>query len=201
MKRMSFLRIASLLAFVVAACSPAATATQIPVPVSGNTALPPAIVITETLPVVEATATTAAMVESPSGETTSTAAPETQRDTSIRISATTSTGVREPFLVDQTGRTIYLYTQDTPDSGTSACTDTCATTWLPVSVTGVPTAGSGVNSRMLGVIPRSDDKMQATYNGWPLYYYSGDRTIGAKNGQGLDNSWFLVSAAGNAIGQ
>jgi predicted lipoprotein with Yx(FWY)xxD motif len=92
-----------------------------------------------------------------------------------------------------------MYTNDTQNSGTSACTDDCATTWLPVTVTGVPTAGSGVNTAMLGVITGSDGNMQATYNGWPLYYYSGDRTIGAKSGQGLENSWFLVSAAGNAI--
>jgi predicted lipoprotein with Yx(FWY)xxD motif len=54
---------------------------------------------------------------------------------------------------------------------------------------------------MLGTIKREDGTLQAAYNGWPLYYYSGDRGIGAMNGQGVDNSWFLVSATGNAIQQ
>ena len=203
MRRMTFLGITLILALIGVACTPAATATQIPtiaVPVTGATARPPSIVITATLPVVEATSTAAATLASPTGEgTTDATTPESQTDTSVRIGATTSTGVSEPFLVDQTGRSLYLYTEDTQNAGESACTDDCETNWQPLIVKGTPSAGSGANTGMLGIITREDGTMQATYNGWPLYYYSGDRTVGARNGQGLENRWFLVSATGNPI--
>jgi predicted lipoprotein with Yx(FWY)xxD motif len=41
--------------------------------------------------------------------------------------------------------------------------------------------------------------MQVTYNGWPLYYFSGDSAAGSTNGQGHDNEWFLVAPSGKAI--
>jgi predicted lipoprotein with Yx(FWY)xxD motif len=52
---------------------------------------------------------------------------------------------------------------------------------------------------MLGTITRDDGTMQATYNGWPLYYYSGDAAPGDINGQGMEGLWFLVSDLGDAI--
>ena len=204
MRRVAFLGIVLTFALVMAACTPAAPATQIPtlpLPVTGNTPRP-AVVITATSADTEATSTAPAPVESPTGEaTTDTTTPGTTTDTSIRIGASTSTSVREPFLVDQTGRVLYLFTQDTQNSETSACNDECATNWPPVIVKGIPSAGSGVNTGLLGAITRDDGAMQATYGGWPLYYYSGDRTPGAMNGQGMENSWFLVSATGNPIRQ
>ena len=205
MRRMTFLGITLTLVLIGAACTPTATATQLPtiaVPVTGATARPPSIVITATLPVVKVTSTTAApVVGSPTGETTqeTPGTPESQTDTSVRIGATTAAGVSEPFLVDQTGRSLYLYTEDTQNGGESACTDDCETNWQPLIVKGTPSAGSGANTGMLGVITRDDGTMQATYNGWPLYYYSGDRVVGARNGQGLENRWYLVSATGNPI--
>ncbi len=202
MRRILFLGV--ILTLVLAACTPAA-ATQpptLPVPVTGNTPRPPvANPVASAAPAV--TSTSAAPAESATAETTTDTGPAGTEapavDTSVRIGASTSTGVPEPFLIDQTGRALYLFTEDEQNSGTSACTDDCATTWLPVLVKGMPTAGSGVNTGMLGTIKRQDGTLQATYNGWPLYYYSGDRGIGAMNGQGVDNSWFLVSATGNAI--
>jgi predicted lipoprotein with Yx(FWY)xxD motif len=47
---------------------------------------------------------------------------------------------------------------------------------------------------------RADGSYQATYHGHPLYHYSGDWWPGAANGQGLDGTWYLVDAWGNAIG-
>src|SRR5262252_4406604 len=45
--------------------------------------------------------------------------------------------------------------------------------WPPVKAPA--TAGTGVTGK-LGTIKRSDGSMQATYNGHPLYTYSGDTT-------------------------
>ena len=211
MRRIPFLGVVLTLALVLAACAPAAAtqAPTLPVPVTGDTARP-AVVNTVTSAAPAVTSTSAAQAASPTAGTTTdtdTAATGTAAttgpatDASVRIGASTSTSVHEPFLVDQTGRALYLFTEDEQNSGTSTCADDCATTWLPVIVKGVPTVGSGVNTGMLGTIEREDGTLQAAYNGWPLYYYSGDRGIGAMNGQGVDNSWFLVSATGNAIQQ
>ena len=46
----------------------------------------------------------------------------------------------------------------------------CAVNWPPLIVEGKPTAGEGVNADLLGTVERTDGTMQATYNGWPLYY-------------------------------
>jgi predicted lipoprotein with Yx(FWY)xxD motif len=106
------------------------------------------------------------------------------------------------FLVDDQGRTIYVYANDTQNSGTSACTDSeCASEWLPVIVTGTPTAGTGVDASKLGILTREDGTIQATYNGWPLYYYSGDTAPGDMNGRGMEGLWFLISELGDAIQQ
>jgi predicted lipoprotein with Yx(FWY)xxD motif len=114
---------------------------------------------------------------------------------SVTISSAGS--VSEPFLVDQSGRALYVYAKDTQNSGTSACTGDCANTWIPVTAT--LTAGSGVNAALLGTITRDDGTTQATYNGWPLYYNAADTGAGSLTGQGMEGVWFLVSATGNAI--
>jgi predicted lipoprotein with Yx(FWY)xxD motif len=103
--------------------------------------------------------------------------------------------------VDQQGRALYLYTADTQSSGTSTCTADCLTQWQPVIVTGIPQAGSGINASLLGTITRDDGTLQATYNGWPLYTYTGDTAPGTTTGQGMGGAWFLVSGAGNSIQQ
>ena len=195
-RRATFPGVVMILALVMAACAPAATATEMPtvsVPVTGDTATP-GVVMTATS---AETPTSAAPAESPTAEATTGAT----TDTAVRIAASSSTAVSEPFLVDQTGRTLYATTNDTQNSGASSCTAECLTEWPPVIVTGTPTAGTGVDASLLGTITRDDGTMQATYNGWPLYYYSGDQAAGAMNGQGMENSWFLVSATGNAIQQ
>jgi predicted lipoprotein with Yx(FWY)xxD motif len=99
------------------------------------------------------------------------------------------------YLTDAAGKTLYLYTNDTP--GTSTCYSTCATTWMPLLTNGTPVAGSGVDANMLGTITRTDGSTQVTYNSWPLYYYSGDSAAGQTNGEGSGSVWYVVSPAGN----
>jgi predicted lipoprotein with Yx(FWY)xxD motif len=104
------------------------------------------------------------------------------------------------ILVDSQGRTLYLFKKD---SGTkSACFGACATQWPPLRAQGKPTAGSGLNSSLLGTTPRSDGKPQITYNGHPLYTFVMDQNPGDTNGQGLNAfgaSWFTVNGAGNEV--
>lgn len=105
-----------------------------------------------------------------------------------------------PILVDGDGVAVYVYTKDTQNGTTSACTEQdCTSNWMPVTTQGAPIAGAGAIQKLLGTITRPDGTMQVTYNGWPLYHSNKDNGSGSTNGQGLDNSWFLVSPAGKAI--
>jgi predicted lipoprotein with Yx(FWY)xxD motif len=107
--------------------------------------------------------------------------------------------VAEPFLVDDQGRVLYLFTNDTQNSGTSACTGDCLAAWPAVVATGSAVAGEGVDESLLGTITRDDGTMQLTYNGWPLYYYASDVAPGDMTGQGMNNVWYIVSGTGTAI--
>lgn len=191
MKRMTFLSALMLLVLALAACAPAPTAAETStasVPVTGETETP---MVVESATPMEA-ATTEAPTEAPT-----TAA--TEPSTGLTISTSSSPDVSEPFLVDDEGRTLYLFTNDTPNSGTSTCTGDCLAAWPALVVTGSATAGEGVDATLLGTITRDDGTMQVTYNGWPLYYYASDAAPGDMLGQGLNDVWFLVSGAGTAI--
>jgi predicted lipoprotein with Yx(FWY)xxD motif len=111
-----------------------------------------------------------------------------------------SSGSLGKVLVDSKGDTLYLFKKD---SGTkSACTGACASAWPPLRASGKPTAGSGVNASMLGTAPRSDGKPQVTYNGHPLYNFTGDQNPGDTSGQGVSAFgalWYVVSPAGNQV--
>ena len=101
------------------------------------------------------------------------------------------------FLVDAKGKSLYLYTKDTP--GTSTCTGTCATNWPPLLTSGTPVAGTGVDATKFGTTTRADGTTQVTYNGWPLYYYAKDQNAGDMGGQGVGNVWYLVSPTGDKV--
>jgi predicted lipoprotein with Yx(FWY)xxD motif len=102
------------------------------------------------------------------------------------------------ILVDQDGKTLYLFEADGMNK--SNCDGGCVSLWPPV--TGKASAGSGVQSGMLGTTMRSDGSSQVTYAGHPLYWFSGDQNAGDTNGQGLTDfggAWYAVSPAGKAV--
>ena len=88
------------------------------------------------------------------------------------------------LVAGSNGMTVYTFTMDVKDSGTSNCTGDCIVNWpaltVPEGVT--PTGGPGVNGT-LGTITRADDgTIQVTYNGLPLYFFIGDAAPGDSNG-------------------
>ncbi|MCW2936762.1 MAG: hypothetical protein JWM19_7724 [Actinomycetia bacterium] len=110
---------------------------------------------------------------------------------------TTATASGTTFLADGSGRAVYLWVKDTGDA--SQCSGACAGAWPPVPATGTVTAGGSAVASDLGTITRSDGTKQVTYDGHPLYYFSGDSGPGTATGQGSDNfgaKWWLVSPAG-----
>ena len=108
--------------------------------------------------------------------------------------ATADVGDLGTVLVDGTGRTLYLFESDT--STTSTCTGGCAGTWPALLTDGTATASGGADSGMLGTTARDDGSTQVTYDGHPLYLYSGDSAAGDANGQGIGGVWFAVTAKG-----
>jgi predicted lipoprotein with Yx(FWY)xxD motif len=88
--------------------------------------------------------------------------------------------------------TVYTFTNDKADSGTSACTGACLVKWpaLKVPAGTTPTGGPGVTGK-LGTITRADDgTLEVTYNGLPLYFYIGDKAPGDTTGS--YPNWNLV---------
>ncbi len=99
-------------------------------------------------------------------------------------------------LTDDEGYTLYWFG---PDSATkSACLDSCARSWLPV--TGPATWGSGVTGT-IGAIVRPGGALQATYNGHPLYTTTADTGPGQTKGNGVwshGGEWHEVTVPGRA---
>lgn len=190
MKLKSMLGVAFVVMLLAAACAPAtpgSTATSAP------TTIPTKPQMTETASVTETPAVTST---TPAGAATS-SIPVTGPAT-VNVSDSTAGQI----LVDEKGRSLYAFTGDTQNAGTSTCTGDCYSKWPPLIIAGDPTAGEGVDAAMLGTFDRADGNTQVTYNGWPLYlYFGGDKAPGDINGQGMEGKWFLVSPDGTLIKQ
>ena len=135
-----------------------------------------------------ATTTTAPTVAAPSAPpATATAAPSNP-PASIAAAADVeakAVGSAGTILVaGSNGMTLYNFTKDTKDSGTSVCTGGCLETWpaLTVDAGATPVGGAGVTGK-LGTITRTDNgALQVTYNGLPLYFFKNDKAPGDLNG-------------------
>jgi predicted lipoprotein with Yx(FWY)xxD motif len=108
--------------------------------------------------------------------------------------ATADVGQLGTVLVDGSGRTLYLFTNDTGTSST--CSGDCAATWPALTTKGDAAVGTGAKSSMLGTTTRDDGTTQVTYAGHPLYLYSGDKAAGDSNGEGVGDIWFAVTVQG-----
>jgi predicted lipoprotein with Yx(FWY)xxD motif len=88
------------------------------------------------------------------------------------------------LVAGSNGMTVYTFTKDTKDSGTSACTGACIQKWpaLTVPAGSKPAAGSGVTGTLATITRPDDGSLQVTYNGLPLYFFTGDSKAGDANG-------------------
>jgi predicted lipoprotein with Yx(FWY)xxD motif len=101
-------------------------------------------------------------------------------------------------LADGVGYVLYIFLPD--NRGPSICLTVCAEQWPPLVLPPTrskPTAGPGVENKLLGTTRRPDGTRQVTYNGWPLYTYIGD-SAGIVTGQGESmGAWYAMSSDGS----
>jgi predicted lipoprotein with Yx(FWY)xxD motif len=109
---------------------------------------------------------------------------------SVTVGVATSASLGQ-ILTGANGMTLYTHAGDT--ATTSSCTGTCATTWPPLFVTGGAQAalGSGVTGAVASFTRSDGMGTQVTYNGKPLYYWTGDKVAGDTTGQGVED--FVVA--------
>lgn len=94
------------------------------------------------------------------------------------------------ILADGDGRTLYVFTRDTPNA--SECRSGCASAWPPLfAAAGGVDAPAGLEAR-LGTFPRDDGQMQLALDGRPLYRYAADAEPGDASGQGRNGAWFVI---------
>ncbi len=173
---------------VLAACAPAAPAVDTAATEEAMHMAETEVVEAEEMHMAETEAAEPATVEVAPSVTV-----EAMVEYTVELGGTDALG---EFLVVGTGMakglTLYTFANDT--EGMSTCTGNCATTWPPLLVEeGEPTASMDVTGS-LGVYERMEDGgRQLTYNGMPLYYFSGDSKPGDTNGQGLGNVWFVAA--------
>ena len=101
------------------------------------------------------------------------------------------------ILTDPSGRTLYLFTPDSPR--VSVCSGGCAQAWPPVLTIGTPQSTGGAVGVLLSTFERDDGGMQVAYNGQPLYYYAFDDAPGDANGQRVNDVWFVLNTSGVAV--
>jgi predicted lipoprotein with Yx(FWY)xxD motif len=113
-----------------------------------------------------------------------------------------------PYLTDQAGIALYMFEEDRPEgfrgrSVESDCVGECLDRWPVFGGDPLPTAGEGIDPSLIGSFVRPDGRTQATYNGWPLYYFAEDFAPGDINGHDFEEfggKWYLLDLAGNVIG-
>jgi predicted lipoprotein with Yx(FWY)xxD motif len=114
-------------------------------------------------------------------------------DTSVSTGSTVSISVQGGHLVGPDGHALYTFSTDT--ATTFSCTAGCLAVWPPI--TGTAKAGSGVDQDDLSSRARTDGTMQVTYDGMPLYEFTGDKSAADTNGNGVaDNGgkWALAKS-------
>lgn len=129
-----------------------------------------------------------------SGSTGSTPSPS---GNSVATVATKKVAGYGTVLATGRGAPLYVLSSDPRDG--SSCTGSCAKTWPPLTVTGKPTAGSGVDASKLSSFKRSDGSEQVSYNGQALYTHPGLSATSVAGTASDGGVWYLISPSGSPI--
>lgn len=138
------------------------------------------------------TTTTPAATTSPSSTSSS------GGSAALTLSSFTDPALASPVL-SANGRALYMFSTDT--STHSSCSGSCAAVWPPLVATTTPAVSGAAKSSLLGSVKRAGGSNQVTYNGHPVYEFSGDSGAGQVNGQGINSfggHWSAITASGSA---
>lgn len=113
----------------------------------------------------------------------------TTNDLPLNTAQATVGGTAKTVLVTAAGLTLYYRTTDT---ASAVCSGGCAGAWPPlIAGSGAPTSTATLAGKLATLTDANG--MQVTYNGHPLYRYSGDAKPGDTNGNKLANIWFVAT--------
>ena len=129
---------------------------------------------------------------------TSVPAPGATTAAAADVELKTASSTAGQIVVDADGKSVYFFTKDVKDSGTSACKGACVAAWPAVTTTSDSPKVEGV-SGTIGTVKTADGSKQITINGLPIYYFAQDKEPGDILGQGVMDVWYLVSPAGDMI--
>ena len=110
--------------------------------------------------------------------------------TTIAVSQNKTWG---PTLTLKDGDTVYRLTKDSTNK--SVCTGKCATIWVPVLLAAGQKTPVGVGVSHLGSFTWANGTKQVTYEGIPLYRFTGDKNAGAITGNVKDTwgQWWSIN--------
>lgn len=111
---------------------------------------------------------------------------------SVHVHTAQNAKLGKKIVVTASGRTLYTLSAEV--HGKFICTKACLSSWHPLKV---PAGGKVEGVAKLGVIARPDGGRQATFNGRPLYTFTGDTKSGQVNGEGFKDvgTWHAAVAA------
>ena len=103
-----------------------------------------------------------------------------------------------------TAKKVSLYLLTVEKGGKLHCTGMCVTYWPPLLV---PTATKSIPvsksvKGKIGFVKRTSKLKQVTFNGYPVYRYSGDSGPNQVNGEGTPadgGTWYLVNATTTSV--
>lgn len=106
------------------------------------------------------------------------------------------------IIVNGKGFTLYRFDADSNHPPASHCTGTCAALWTaaPALNGKAVDAVKGIDHKLIGSVAHPGGPRQLTVAGWPVYTYTHDSKAGQTNGQGVDGTWWAVTATGAKAG-
>jgi predicted lipoprotein with Yx(FWY)xxD motif len=100
-------------------------------------------------------------------------------------------GTTETVLTNAQGMTLYYFDKDTSTS--VACTGNCVSFWPPLLAPNgaAPTSSASLPGGLS--LLNGTNGHQVMYNGHPLYTFSGDKSAGDTNGEGIMGLWHVAT--------
>ncbi|MFD5073780.1 SCO0930 family lipoprotein [Streptomyces sp. NPDC058371] len=103
-------------------------------------------------------------------------------------------------VVDKNGMTVYRFLKDQAwPVPKSACAGACLEKWPAVAPVKANDT-KGVEKKGLMGFTRPDGVKQMTVDCWPAYTFSGDKSPGDTNGQGVGGTWYAMAPDGKPVG-